>query len=194
MRARARGPKRATSDKPPGFIGATLYAQGSGSRGTRRAACHHGLALGAAVRAGRVPGATSTGRPAAGDQQGATVGAAPGRPAKRRDGGRAFDRAGARPPWRRPPSSRARGVGAGAGRAGLSGVPIRAACRTRGLAREPGAAFERARPVRAVEVSRARGVPARSGACDTSGPDPWRPRSRVHWRSECRMWSNAAER
>jgi len=70
-----------------------------------------------------------------------------------------------------PSFSRARGVGAGAGRAGLSGVPMRAPCRTRGLAREPGEASERARPVRAVGVGRARGVPARSGA---AGQEPGR--------------------
>jgi hypothetical protein len=49
VRARARGPKRATSDKPPGFIGRSdpFDAQGSGakSRGTWRAECGDGHPL-----------------------------------------------------------------------------------------------------------------------------------------------------
>ena len=155
VRARARGPKRATDDNEL-VIGRSdpSDAQGSGanSRGTRRAACDHCLPLGAAVPAGRVPGATSTGRPAPGDHQrqpsarlladqqsAAMAGELSSGPELVRHGGAL--RLG-----------RARGVGAGAGRAGRSGVSMRATCRTRGLAREPGAASERARPVRAVEV------------------------------------------
>jgi len=120
------------------LIGATLYAQGSGSGGTRRAACHHGLALGAAVRAGCVPGATSTGRPAPGDQREATVGAAPGRPAMRRDGGRASDRGRSSFAMAAPsvkPGARRRGRREARRR---SWPWVRAACRTRGLARKPG--------------------------------------------------------
>jgi len=51
--------------------GATFRDSGSGahSRGTRRAACHNSRSFGAADLAGRVPGATSAGRPAPGDHQ-----------------------------------------------------------------------------------------------------------------------------
>ena len=74
VRARARGPKRATSDKRPGFIGRSdpFDAQGSGakSRGTRRAACDDSLPLGAAgscrPRAGRDVRGPTCGRGSAG--------------------------------------------------------------------------------------------------------------------------------
>ena len=67
-------------------------------------ACHHCLPLGAAVSAGRVPGAPSAGRPAPGDHQRQQASAAPGRPAKRRGGGELPIEPELVRPWRRPPS------------------------------------------------------------------------------------------
>jgi hypothetical protein len=58
---------------------ATLRRPGAKSRGTRHAACHHGLPLEAAVAAGRVTGATPSGRPGpqATNSQKRQAGAAP---------------------------------------------------------------------------------------------------------------------
>jgi hypothetical protein len=109
-RARARGPKRATDDNGP-IIGRSdpSHAQGSGahSRGTRRAECgdSHPLSEQKCIpRAGRdVRGPTCTrGSPEA------TGGAAPGRPAMRRDGVRAFGRCASTRAMAAPPCNPAR--------------------------------------------------------------------------------------
>jgi hypothetical protein len=140
VRARARGPKRATADKPRGLSGeATLSLVRGAERtvaepGTRPAvAAIPSLSCGA----GRVTGATSAGRPAPGDQKQATNHRGlRGQPTKRRDGVRAPDRGRDRAPWRRPPRSRARGDAAGArGATVLADAAARVTAR--GLAREP---------------------------------------------------------
>jgi len=139
VRARARGPKRATDDNTR-VIGRSdpSDTQGSGahSRGTRRAECGDSQPLSEQTcipRDGRdVRGPTCTrGSP------GATVAAAPGRPAKRRDGVRAFVgaelvRHGGAPGH--PAGREATRLARGAPRSSWSCAPRD---RSRGLAREP---------------------------------------------------------
>ncbi len=97
VRARARGLKRATSDNPRDYR-ATLRCPGAKSRGTRRAACHHSRLFAAAVPAGRVTGASSSGRPAprARNRQEPEASAAP-------PSGKTAGLRGARSPGRRAP-------------------------------------------------------------------------------------------
>ena len=145
----------------PGLIGRSdpSHAQGSGakSRGTRRAECGDCHPLGETAQ----HSACRARRPRADLRPGITRG-------NRRRGSwpassaprwrASFGLAGARAPWRRPSSSRARGDAAGArGVTGLADAAPRVT--ERGLAREPGrggrAGAARARPI----------VVARHAAC-----------------------------
>jgi hypothetical protein len=183
VRARARGPKRATSDKLPELIGRSdpSDAQGSGatSGGTRRAECGDSHLLGenelGIPRAGRDVRGPTCGR----GSPGATRRRGSWPAAKRRDGAGAGGRGRARAPWRRPPLGRARGGAAGARAAAVLADPA-ARVTARGLAREPrrGVRAGAARAGAVVAV-RAGDVPARSGAGQSSkGP---RNRSPLKW-------------
>ena len=162
VRARARGAKRATADNPPGIIGRPYAGRERtvAEPGARPAAM---LFLSRCFCAGRVPGATSAGRPASGDhqeQQTARLQAGQQSGAIARAFVPCSSSCAMAPPLAIEPGAR---------RAGRAGVSMRAACRTRGIAREPwrgvraGAARARGR----VGHARSRRGPA-PGDCTSS--------------------------
>ena len=160
VRARARGPKRATSDKLPELIGRSdpSDAQGSGatSGGTRRAECGDSHPLGEGglgiPRAGRDVRGPTCGR----GSPGATRRRGSWPAAMRRDGVRARGRGRARAPWRRIALGQARGDAAGA-RAAAERADSAARVTARGLAREH---RDIRRDERLPAVLDARGAPA----------------------------------